>query len=293
MELTNPLNNFVLPQLNDMLNEMLVNFESVGIFIGIIVITIIFGYLFSKLYGKYILNSLDIVQRDPTSYRFLKHAIMVIIYLVGISIAIYVLPNLRALASSLLAGAGILAVAVGFASQHALSNIISGLFLIIFKPFKIDQRIEYKDKTGIVEDITLRHVVVRDFSNRRVIIPNAIISDEVIINSDFVDQRSCQWIDFNISFDSSIDQARTIMKDEMMNHPLFIDHRTEKEREDGKELAPVNVIEVKDYAIKIRGWAWAENSGDGFTMYCELLESIIKRFDKEGITIPYPFPMPK
>jgi len=71
----------------------------------------------------------------------------------------------------MLAGAGILAVAVGFASQAALSNIISGVFVVIFKPFRVGDRLKINELTGVVEDITLRHTVIRDLENKRIIIP--------------------------------------------------------------------------------------------------------------------------
>jgi len=102
------------------------------------------------------------------------------------------MPNLRALASSFLAGAGILAVAVGFASQHALGNIISGVFIVIFKPFRVTDRVKLRELTGVVEDITLRHTIIRDFENKRIIIPNFLISEEIIVNSNFEDDRICK-----------------------------------------------------------------------------------------------------
>ena len=104
----------------------------------IIVATILLRLLVVKLFNKYITKSTKEVKNDPTNYKFLKHAISALIYIIGFSIAIYTVPALRTLANSLLAGAGILAVAIGFASQQAFSNIISGIFIIIFKPFRVN-----------------------------------------------------------------------------------------------------------------------------------------------------------
>lgn len=270
-----------------MKEQLLENIEYVGIFIGIIVLTAILATVVGKLFRRVILKNLD-EEKDPTSYRFIHHVLIAMIYIVGFGVAIYVMPNLRALAGSLLAGAGILAVAIGFASQHALSNVISGLFLVVFKPFRIRDRIKFRDVVGIVEDITLRHTVVRDFENKRLIIPNSIISDEMITNLDYQDERSCRFIDISISYDSDLALAKSIIKEEIMNHPLFIDHRNELQIMEGDELAPVKVIGLGDSSVNLRGWAWALNSPDGFEMYCDLLESIKLRFDKEGIEIPFP-----
>ena len=276
------------PTLKTKSKKMNDNILYIGIFVGILVVTAVIAYLVNRFFARLIKNSTDDMRNDPTNYLFLRHASTALIYTIGFSIAIYMMPNLRALASSLLAGAGILAVAVGFASQHALSNIISGIFIVMFKPFRVHDRLQIRDLTGIVEDITLRHTVIRDFENKRILIPNAVISDEVIINSDFVDERTCRWIDVGISYESNIDLAKKIMAEEVLQHPLHIDPRTPEQIENGDPEVTVRVLSLDEYAVKLRAWAWANSSPDGFVMSCDLYESIKKRFDREGIEIPYP-----
>jgi small-conductance mechanosensitive channel len=271
-----------------MKEKILENLEYVAIFIGIMVVTIVIAYLVNRFFIRLIRKSTEEMKNDPTNYQFLRHAVIAIIYIVGFSIAIFMMPSLRALASSLLAGAGILAIAIGFASQHALSNIVSGVFIVIFKPFRINDRLKIRELSGIVEDISLRHTVIRDYENKRIIIPNAIISDEIIINSDFAGGKICKWVEIGISYDSDIDKAKAIMREEILAHPLLLDHRTPKQIEDGEQLAPVKVILLGESSINLKGWAWAKDTPDGFVMLCDLLESIKKRFDKEGIEIPFP-----
>lgn len=264
------------------------NLIYIGIFAGIIIATVIIAFLLDRFFVRLIKHSTEEMRNDPTNYQFLRRAVIAIVYLVGISIAIYTMPNLRALASSLLAGAGILAIAVSFASQHALSNIISGVFIVIFKPFRVNDRLSVRTLSGIVEDITLRHTVIRDFENKRIIIPNTVISDEIIVNADFNDGKICQWIDIGISYDSDLKTAKTIIHEEIIKHPLNIDPRTPEQIESGVELAAVKVIALADSSINLRGWAWAVNSADAFKLKCDLLESIKLRFDAEGIEIPFP-----
>lgn len=271
-----------------MKEQILNSIESISIFVGIILITIIVAYLVNRFFKRLILRSTEEMNNDPTNYVFLRHTITTIIYVVGMSIAISMMPSLRALAGSLLAGAGILAVAVGFASQHALSNIISGVFIIIFKPFRVNDRVMLKEMTGDIEDITLRHTVMRDFDNKRIIVPNSLISEEILVNSDFSDDRICKRIEIGISYDSDIERAKAIFKDEILNHHLHIDPRTPKQVENGEELAAVKVIGLGDSSVNLRGWAWAKDSKDAFKMECDLIESIKLRYDKEGIEIPFP-----
>ena len=260
----------------------------IGIFAAIIFGTILIAWLVNRFFKRLIRHSTEVMQTDPTNYLFLRHAIIAIIYIVGFSIAIYTMPSLRTLASSLLAGAGILAVAVGFASQHALSNIISGIFIIVFKPFRINDRLTIRTLNGIVEDITLRHTVIRDFENKRILIPNALISDEIIVNADYTEDKLCKWIDIGISYDSDIDKAKAIMRDEVIQHPLHIDPRSPEQIGNGDPEVPVRVLGLGESSVNLRAWAWAKDSPDGFVMSCDLYESIKKRFDREGIEIPFP-----
>lgn len=263
-------------------------FERVGTVIGIILLTIIVAWIVDKLFKRFIVRSTRVMKNDPTSYLFLRHAVRAIIYILGLSLAIYSLPSLRGVANSLVAGAGILAVAVGFASQHALSNIISGLFIVVFKPYRVNDRLRLRDTlNGVVEDITLRHTVIRDFENRRIIIPNAVISDEVIINSDFGDDHICKWLELTITHKSSIDEAKAIMAEEGMRHPLQIDTRSPEDMAEGKPEVMVRVINLDERGTRLRAYVWAKDAADAFAMSCDLLETIKKRFDEAGIQLTY------
>jgi small-conductance mechanosensitive channel len=252
----------------------------------IIVVTILSAVLFQKLYQRFIRNSSGIMKNDPTNYKFVGHVLTALIYVIGISWAIYEIPQMRQVAKSLLAGAGILAVAAGFASQHALSNIISGLFLVIFKPFKVNDRLSIRGTMeGFVEDITLRHTVIRDFENRRIVIPNTVISDEVIINFDFVDDKIVRKIEFNVAMDSDIDLVKSIIQQEVEKHPLFIDNRKLHDIETGKPAVPVRVVGFTDYGTTVRVWTWARDASAAFELSCDLMESIKKQFDANGIRL--------
>jgi small conductance mechanosensitive channel len=207
---------------------------------------------------------------------------------VGISWAISSVPSLKAIASSLLGAAGILAVAIGLASQNALSNIISGIFIVIFKPFSINDRLRLRDNSlsGLVEDITLRHTIIRDFENRRIIIPNSIINQEIIINADFADDKICTWFEITVDTQSDIDLVKNILHEEGMQHPLRVDNRTAEDIEKGKPELLVRVLRVDEYGIRLRAWVWAKNSADSFIISCDLYESVKKRFDQAGISVP-------
>lgn len=255
----------------------------------IFAVTILGAMLSTRLFRMAIKKSEEVGDSNLTNLKFLKRGINVLIYIVGIGLAIYVIPSLRFLAKSMFASAGLLAIAIGFAAQQALSNIVGGIFIVIFKPYKIGDRIQVKtDLMGVIEDINLRHTVIRNYENKRIIIPNSVISNEVVINSNYADSKIIKWIDMSISYDSDIDLARKIMQEEVQAHPNFIDGRTPEQLANEDPLVPVRVMSMGESSVNLRAWAWAEEPPKAFVMGTELLESIKKRFDKEGVEIPYP-----
>ncbi|PXX95756.1 mechanosensitive ion channel protein MscS [Marinifilum breve] len=238
---------------------------------------------------RMVLRSAKKLNADPTNYNFLKNAVSFLIFIVVIIIVFYSIPELKSIGVSLLASAGILAAIVGFASQQAFSNIVSGIFVVIFKPFRVGDYIKIGDfHFGTVEDITLRHTVIKNPENRRVIIPNSVISSETILNSSIADPKVCAFVEIGISYFSSIDAAISIMRSEAENHPNLIDTRSETEVEEGVEKVVIRVIQLADSSVVLRAYVWAENTGKAFVMKCDLLKSIKESFEKNDIEIPFP-----
>lgn len=260
-----------------------------GQFIGIIVATIVLAYVVSWLFRRFLKKSSELMRADPTNYLFLRHALVGLIYVVGFSVAFYTLPGMRTLASSLLAGAGIVAVAVGFASQHALSNVVSGVFIVIFKPFRVNDRLGLQNGLqGVVEDIGLRHVVVRDFENRRILIPNSVISDEILTNADYGSENICKWLDLHLALETDVLQVREIVQRIASQHPLCVDIRSPEDMANGVPKVHVRLIAITEYALHIRGYAWTVNAANAFTLGCEVLESVKAEFEQAGISFPRP-----
>ncbi len=241
------------------------------------------------LLHRYLRRMADLLRMDPTKFRFLKNSMTVIILMVAVVVIIYGLPGGKTIAVSLFASAGVLAAILGFASQAALSNVISGIFIVMFKPFRVQDWIELgSGKRGIVEDITLRHTVIRDFENNRIIIPNSVISADTIVNCSIADPRTCIHIEFQITFESDIKLARSILQDEAGKHALCIDNRTPKEKESGTPVVLVRVIGFADSGVRLRTYVWAKNPEDAWDLFTDLNESVKERFFREGIQIPYP-----
>jgi small conductance mechanosensitive channel len=211
---------------------------------------------------------------------FVRFKNIIIFLAAGIFYASLV-PSLRALAGTLLAGAGITALIFGMAARSTLSNLVSGLSLAIYRPFRIGDKVSLDGEYGTVEDITLRHTIIRTWRFRRLIIPNEKIDGMMLINYSIIDPRLLCTIDMGVSYDTDIDLARRLVLDEANKCP----HRLEN----AEEEPWFRVISHDDFAIGVRIYLWVPDADASWQARFWLLEHIKKRFDKEGVEIPFPY----
>lgn len=238
---------------------------------------------------RFFIRSADKLKIDHTRFNFLKNAVSFIVFMGAISYIFSRIPELKAVSVTLFAGAGILAAIVGFASQEAFSNIVNGLFLVVFQPIRVGDNIRVGDlHSGIVEDITLRHTIIRNFENRRIIIPNSVMGTQTIINSTIEDETICNWIEVGITYDSDIDKAMNLISTLAQAHPNFLDKRSQEEINEGKPAVQIKVIALADSAVTLRAWVWTADSGKGTELKFDLYEQIKKSFDKEKVGFPFP-----
>jgi small-conductance mechanosensitive channel len=262
--------------------------KNVAFVLIVLGVAFIISRILKFMIGRFVKAAAQKLKVDHTRYKFFKNAIDFIIYLAAVIVIFKSIPVLNTYGNTLLTGAGVLAAIVGFASQSAFSNIISGIFLVIFRPFSVGDRVQIGQLyTGDVEDITLRHTVIRNFENRLIVIPNSVINNETIINSTLANENVCIFLEIGISFTSNVDRAIHLIQEEALNHPLCKDNRTEEEKKKGDAQVVVRLINLSESAQQLRAYVWASDPNSGFILKCDLLKSIKLRFDKEGIEIPY------
>ena len=120
--------------------------------------------------------------KDITPLRYLRYVVKTAIYIACITAALRHVPGMNAVITGILASSGIVAVMVGLASQQALGNIVSGMVLLTFRPFKIGDRVCYHvgDVVGVIEEIGIRHTAVRTAERSQVLIPNSLMNSNVV-----------------------------------------------------------------------------------------------------------------
>ncbi len=224
-----------------------------------------------------------------TSIFFLKNSIKFFLGLCAIGYLIYVVPSLRSKATIIFSGAGILAAIIGFAAQAALSNLIAGVFIVIFKPFRVGDYIKVDDeRIGIVQDITLRHTIINTFENKRLIIPNSIISTESILNHTIEDSNILSFNNFKIGLNADVDLAKKIIQEEAIKLDFVIDNRTPEEVLKDEHQIIVRFIDVTEGFIHLRAYVWLNEPFEEFKLKCDLKEAVYKRYVAEGVDLPIP-----
>lgn len=190
----------------------------------------------------------------------------------------------------LLASGGIVAVVVGLAAQETVGNLISGFMIVTFRPFHIGDliRVNNGEYVGTVVEITIRHTIIETFENTRVIIPNSQMNTSVLENISDIGTAKADFLYVSVSYDTDLEQAIRVLQETVAAHPDYVDPRSEEEKQQGADQVIVRVTDFKDSGIELRATIYSNDNGTCFTMLSDLRIAVKKRFDQEGIEMPYP-----
>lgn len=254
----------------------------------VLIIAIVFARIVRFVIARIIRKRIGKNKSDysTTSLKFLLNSISFFSVIVALVAIVLTVPLLRSKATFIFSGAGILAAIIGFAAQAAISNLIAGGFIVIFKPFRVGDFIRLDDtRVGIVEDITLRHTVINNFENKRLIIPNSIISTESVLNHTIEDFKVLSFNNFWIDSYADIDLARKIIQEEARELQFTIDNPGSRISKN-KDMVDVRMISAQNFSIHLRAYIWINEPFEEFKNRAELTERVHKRFIEEGVSLP-------
>jgi len=178
--------------------------------------------------------------------------------------------------TSFIAILGAAGLAIGLALQGSLANFAAGVLMIIFKPFKVGDFIEGAGVAGTVEEIQIFTTQLKTPDNKTIIVPNAKMTGDNITNYTMKGTRRVDFV-FGIGYEDDIDKARTIVEGIISEDNRVL-----------KDPAPmVAVSELADSSVNFVARAWT-SADDYWGFYFDTTEKVKKKFDAEGISIPYP-----
>lgn len=176
----------------------------------------------------------------------------------------------------LLTGFGVAGVIIGFALQDTLSNFASGLMILIYRPFDVDDMVEVASITGKVSHMSLVSTTVKTIDNQILVIPNNKIWGDVIKNITAETVRRVDMV-FGIGYQDDIDKAKAVFAEILEAHPLVL--------KSPEPMIKLHVLNESSVDFVVRPWV---KTDDYWDVYWDVTETVKKRLDSEGITIPFP-----
>ena len=228
---------------------------------------------------------------DPTAlhWKLIRSVVKTLWVFVFVFGVIDNVPAFSNLSTAIIAGGSAAVVAIGLASQDAIGDAIDGVFISIFKPFAVGDRVRLvsRDITGTISDINLRYTSIKTIENNILMVPNSVMNDEIIENSNIEDTKIKAFLDVEISYDSDVQKAKKLLTDLIVAHPLFVDIRSEQDKANGVTPVTILIRNLAASGVDLRATVCSANINDSFVLCSDLREQLLKVFKENGIVIPY------
>jgi small conductance mechanosensitive channel len=176
----------------------------------------------------------------------------------------------------LLAGFGVAGVVIGFALKDTLSNFASGMMILIYRPFDVNDLVEIAGITGKVSHMNLVSTTIKTVDNQNLVFPNNKIWGDVIKNVTVETVRRVDMV-FGIGYQDDIEKAKSIFNDILLSHPKVL--------KSPEHMIKLHTLNESSVDFVVRPWV---KTDDYWDVYWEVTEAVKKRFDAEGVSIPFP-----
>jgi len=176
----------------------------------------------------------------------------------------------------MLAGLGVAGFIVGFALQDSLGNFAAGAMILIYRPFDVDDFVEVTGASGLVKKMNLVSTTIVTFDNQTLVVPNSKIWGDVIKNVTAQTERRVD-LEFGIGYDDDIELAEQVLREIVNAH--------EKTLDEPEPMIKLHTLGDSSVNFIVRPWTKTE---DYWEVYWDIMREVKLRFDREGISIPFP-----
>lgn len=230
------------------------------------------GFKISKVISSMLGKKLEKSMSRDASFFITK----LLEVLLKVAVLISLISYLGIPTTSFVAILGAAGLAIGFALQGSLGNFAGGVLILILKPFNSGDFIDGAGHTGTVKEIHIFYTKLVTLDNKVIIIPNAQLSNNSIVNYSINDTRRVD-LSFGVAYKEDLNVVKNVLEDIIAQHSLILDNPG----------AFVRLGELGDSSINFTVRVWVK-SEDYWQVHFDLIEETKKRFDKENIEIPYP-----
>ena len=247
--------------------------EQYGLKVVAAILILVVGRICARMATNLAKKSMVKAKTDPTLVTFFEK----LIYLALLAIVIIsALIQLGVKQASMIAVLGAAGLAVGLALQGGLSNFASGVLIIFFRPFKVNDLIEAAGALGVVRSIELFTSTIITLDNKTVVIPNSQLTSDKIVNYTETDELRMDLV-FGAGYSDDIDKVKEVCMDVMKANDQVL-----------KSPEPfVGVLEHGASSVNFAVRPWVK-AADYWDVYFAMHEQVKKKFDENGISIPFP-----
>ena len=259
------------------MNTIIPKLQELAVFYGIKIIIAVVIFIVGRWIAKALKNVIHKMMAERNVETTIASFICNMSYVVLMTIVIIAALNQFGIqTASLIAIVGAAGLAIGLALQGSLANFAAGFLMLIFRPFKTGDYIEGAGTQGTVEEIHVFTTQLKTPDNKTVIIPNAKLMGDNIINFSAKDKRRVDLV-IGVSYSDNLQKVRQVLEDVLSKDNRVL-----------KDPAPtIAVMQLGDSSVNFAVRPWAKTD-DYWNVYFDLTEDIKKRFDAESISIPFP-----
>ncbi len=259
----------VIAKLIDVAGDFAIN---LGVAFLILVLTL-FASRWASGAARRALSRVRGFRHDPTVLSFATQVVRVVVIIIGL---IAVLQRLGVQTTSIIAVLGAASLAVGLALQGTLSNVASGLMLLILRPYKVGDVIDVGGVSGTVRRLDLFTTQLSDSNNYRIVIPNSKVLGDTVTNITGQQTRRVE-ISFTVGYGDDLNRARDVLAGVAAGHEKVL-----------QDPVPwTGVTGLLDSAVQITLHAWVQ-VGDWWQTKADLMQGGKEALDAAGIEIPFP-----
>ncbi len=260
-------------KMEELLPKLIEWFSAFGLKLIGALATLIFGRFIVKAIRKFLIKLLEKKDVDPAIVSF---TISITYTALWIFVILAALAQLGVETTSFMAVIGAAGLAIGLALQGSLSNFAAGVLIIILRPFKVDDYVEAAGISGMIKSINIFTTELTSFDNKKYIVPNSKIMDGTITNYTANKLRRVD-LKFGIGYKDDFKKAKKIMNEIADEHELILNDQP----------SIIRLGELGDSSVNMTMKVWVKTK-DYWNVYFDLHEQVKEKFDKAGISIPFP-----
>jgi small-conductance mechanosensitive channel len=227
----------------------------------------------ARLADRSLARRLELRPETRTRYRVLRRSAFAVIVGIGVLSALLVVPEVRAVAGSILASTAILALVIGLAAQPTLSNFIAGLLIAFSQPLRLGDSVSVAGASGTVEEIGLTYTIIRADDGARYFVPNSKLASDTIRNATIATSEHLAAVRVFVPLSADLDRVLALLVEEARQAPEAVPER--------EPNATVSQLEATSAVVTVEAWAPTAESASALAAHVR--ESAYRRLRAEGV----------